>query len=384
MRTLEPHEDEIYDVAHESAERSSLYDHCLRALGKACTRGDHDLPLIGSCDWNDGMNRVGHAGRGESVWLGWFLLTVLNDFAPICERRGRDDLARTYRDEAHWLAGMLELAWDGDWYRRAYFDDGTPLGSVQNAECKLDSLTQSWAVLSAAAQPRRAERAMNAVRAHLVRRDAQVVLLLTPPFDRMVNDPGYIKGYLPGVRENGGQYTHAAVWTVVALARLGMGDEAMELFHMLNPVNHTRTPEDADRYKVEPFAVAADVYAHPMHVGRGGWTWYTGSAGWMYQAALGALLGLRRHGSTISIEPCIPAAWPQYSIDWTLGKTRYRFTVTNPEHQSRVASAHLDGIAVDPRAIPLHEDDGEHTVAVVLGAARAPGLPPTGMRSESA
>ena len=207
--------------------------------------GAHGLPLIGSGDWNDGMNRVGHAGRGESVWLGWFLVTVLNEFAPICERRGRSDLAQTYRDEARWLTGMLELAWDGDWYRRAYFDDGTPLGSVQNEECKLDSLTQSWAVLSGAAQPRRAERAMNAVRAHLVRRDAQIVLLLTPPFDRMAHDPGYIKGYLPGVRENGGQYTHAAIWTVIALARLGMGDEAMELFHMINPINHMRTAEDS-------------------------------------------------------------------------------------------------------------------------------------------
>ena len=203
--------------------------------------GAHGLPLIGSGDWNDGMNRVGHDGRGESVWLGWFLVTVLNEFAPVCERRGRADLARAYRDEARWLTGMLELAWDGDWYRRAYFDDGTPLGSVQNEECKLDSLTQSWAVLSGRAQPLRAERAMDAVRAHLVRRDAQIVLLLTPPFDRMAHDPGYIKGYLPGVRENGGQYTHAAVWTVIALARLGLGDEAMELFHMINPINHTRT-----------------------------------------------------------------------------------------------------------------------------------------------
>ena len=195
----------------------------MRAIAHAMKYGAHGLPLIGSGDWNDGMNRVGHAGRGESVWLGWFLVTVLNEFAPICERRGRSDLAQTYRDEARWLTGMLELAWDGDWYRRAYFDDGTPLGSVQNEECKLDSLTQSWAVLAGTAQPRRAERAMNAVRAHLVRRDAQIVLLLTPPFDRMAHDPGYIKGYLPGVRENGGQYTHAAIWTVIALARLGHG-----------------------------------------------------------------------------------------------------------------------------------------------------------------
>ena len=214
---------------------------------------------------------------------------------------------------------MLDLAWDGGWYRRAYFDDGTPLGSVQNEECRLDSLTQSWAVLSGAANRQRAERAMDAVRAHLVRRDAQIVLLLTPPFDRMEHDPGYIKGYLPGVRENGGQYTHAALWTVIALARLGLGDEAMELFHMINPINHARTPEGVERYRVEPYAVAADVYAHPMHVGRGGWTWYTGSAGWMYQAAVGSLLGLRRQGDTFRVDPCIPAMWPAYSLDWQHG-----------------------------------------------------------------
>ena len=210
-----------------------------RAIERSLKYGAHGLPLMGSGDWNDGMNRVGAEGRGESVWLGWFLVAVLNDIGSRLRRpRSVSDLAQRYRSQARWLTGMLELAWDGDWYRRAYFDDGTPLGSVQNEECKLDSLTQSWAVLSEAADRARAERAMDAVRAHLVRRDAQLVLLLTPPFDRMTHDPGYIKGYLPGVRENGGQYTHAALWTVIALARLGRGDEAMELFHMLNPINH--------------------------------------------------------------------------------------------------------------------------------------------------
>jgi cyclic beta-1,2-glucan synthetase len=302
---------------------------------------------------------------------------VLNDFAPLCERRGRTELAQRYRDEARWLTGMLELAWDGDWYRRAYFDDGTPLGSVQNDECRLDSLTQSWAVLAGTAQRQRAQRAVNAVRAHLMRRDAQIVLLLTPPFDRMPHDPGYIKGYVPGIRENGGQYTHAVAWTIIALARLGMGDEAMELFHMINPVNHMRTADNADRYKVEPYAIAADVYAHPMHVGRGGWTWYTGSAGWMYQAAIRHLLGLQRSGSTISINPCIPAIWPQYSLDWTIGRTRYRFTVLNPEHRSHgVASATLDGTAVDPGAIPLVADRAEHQLTIVLGAPSATLQPP--------
>ncbi len=372
---LEPDQAEAYTLPRASSETATLFEHSVRAIGHAMRYGAHGLPLIGSGDWNDGMNRVGQAGRGESVWLGWFLVTVLNEFAPICERRGRSDLARVYRDEARWLTGMLELAWDGDWYRRAYFDDGTPLGSVQNEECKLDSLTQSWAVLSQTAQPSRAARAMDAVRAHLVRRDAQIVLLLTPPFDRMALDPGYIKGYVPGVRENGGQYTHAALWTVIALARLGLGDEAMELFHMLNPINHMRTTEDTERYRAEPYVVAADVYAHPMHVGRSGWTWYTGSAGWMYQAAIQALLGLRRSGSTISVSPCIPTAWPHYSLEWRVGRTRYRFTVSNPEHRCcGIASAELDGIPIDARAIPLEDDGGVHEVTIVLGADSGLGM----------
>ena len=365
---LEAEQDETYMLPRVSTETATLFEHSLRAIKHAMRYGAHGLPLMGSGDWNDGMNRVGHGGLGESVWLGWFLVTVLNDFAPMCERRGRDDVAQQYRDEARWLAGMLELAWDGDWYRRAYFDDGTPLGSVQNEECKLDSLTQSWAVISEAAQPRRAERAMHAVRAHLVRRDAQLVLLLTPPFDRMAHDPGYIKGYVPGVRENGGQYTHAAIWTVIALARLGMGDEAMELFHLINPINHMRSPEDVERYKTEPYAVAADVYAHPMHVGRGGWTWYTGSAGWMYQAAVQALLGLQRHANTLSINPCIPTVWPEFTLDWRLGKARYRFIVQNPEHRSRgIASATVDGHPADANAIPLFDDGRDHEVLIVLG-----------------
>jgi cyclic beta-1,2-glucan synthetase len=368
---LQPDQSETYILPHATSETASIFEHCTRAIERVMKYGAHGLPLIGSGDWNDGLNRVGHAGRGESVWLGWFLVTVLNDFAPICERRGRSELAQIYRDEGRWLTGMLELTWDGNWYRRAYFDDGTPLGSVQNEECKLDSLTQSWAVLSGAAEPRRAERAKNAVRAHLVRRDAQIVLLLTPPFDRTPHDPGYIKGYLPGIRENGGQYTHAALWTVAALARLGMGDEAMELFHMLNPINHMRTPEDLERYRAEPYVVAADVYAHPMHVGRGGWTWYTGSAGWMYQTAIQSLLGVTRTGSTLSVDPCIPAVWSQYSVELRIGRSRYRVTVLNPSHRSGgIGSAELDGAPVDARAIPAEDDGREHHVTITLSAGR--------------
>jgi cyclic beta-1,2-glucan synthetase len=365
---LAAHEQEIYNLPHLSAESATLFEHCVRALEYSLKYGEHGLPLMGSGDWNDGMNRVGHDGRGESVWLGWFLAHVLGTFAPICEERGRGDLAERYRSEARWLQGMLELAWDGAWYRRAYFDDGTPLGSAQNDECRIDSLTQSWAVLSGLADQRRAARAMDSVRSSLVRRDAQIVLLLTPPFDRTTRDPGYIKGYLPGVRENGGQYTHAALWSVIALARLGLSDAAMELFHMINPINHTRTPEDVDRYKAEPYVVAADVYAHPSHVGRGGWSWYTGSAGWMYQAAIQGFLGLRRHGRTLSIDPCIPSMWAGFSLTWRHGRTEYHISVSNAERRGvGVRSATIDGVQVPVDAIPFEDDGRTHEIAVELG-----------------
>jgi cyclic beta-1,2-glucan synthetase len=365
---LGPDQTEVYDLPAPSAESASIFEHATRAIDRALKYGPHGLPLMGSGDWNDGMNRVGHQGRGESVWLGWFLIVILKQWAHLCDQRGDSDRALHYRGEARWLTGMLELAWDGNWYRRAYFDDGTPLGSAQNDECRIDSLTQSWAVFAQEADPRRTARAMEAVRANLVRRDAQVVLLLTPPFDRMPHDPGYIKAYVPGVRENGGQYTHAALWTVIALAQLGLGDEAMELFHMINPINHMRTPAGLDRYRAEPYAVAADVYAHPMHLGRGGWTWYTGSAGWMYRAAIEGLLGLRRSGDTFRMEPSIPAMWPKFSIQWRVGQTRYHITVVNPDHRcGGVRSASLDGTDVEPEAIPLLQDGKTHDVIVELG-----------------
>ena len=372
---------ETYGLPSVSQETASLFEHSIRAIDRSLKYGAHGLPLIGTGDWNDGMNRVGHLGRGESVWLGWFLVIVLKQYAAICEERGDIARAQHYRSEAGWLTGMLELAWDGNWYRRAYFDDGTPLGSAQNEECRIDSLTQSWAVFAQDADRKRAARAMDAVRAHLVRRDAQVVLLLTPPFDRTPNDPGYIKGYLPGVRENGGQYTHAALWTVIALAQLGLGDEAMELFHMVNPINHMRTPEGLEQYRAEAYVVAADVYAHPMHLGRGGWTWYTGSAGWMYRAALEELLGLRRAGATFSVAPSIPAMWPAFSIRWTVGHTRYHISVVNPDHRCRgVHSAELDGVGVNPDAIPFVDDGQSHEVVVQLGDPAAS----TGSRTRGA
>jgi cyclic beta-1,2-glucan synthetase len=364
-------EQEAYGPARVSKETASLFDHCIRAIDKGATAGAHGLPLFGSGDWNDGMNRVGAQGRGESVWLGWFLHAVLTAFAPVCESRGDSARAARYRAEAARLALALDRAWDGDWYRRGTYDDGTPLGSAQNDECKIDSIAQSWAVLSGAAPAPRSERAMDAFRTHLVQRGKRVILLLTPAFDASAQDPGYIKGYPAGIRENGGQYTHAALWAVMAVARLGSGDEAAELFHLLNPVNHARTPADAARYKVEPYVVAADIYAHPAHAGRGGWTWYTGSAGWMYRAGLESLLGLRRRGDAFEVAPCIPAEWPGYSLVWRFGRSRYEIVVENPEHRCRgIAEVECDGAPVDPRAIPLVDDGATHQVRVVIGKRR--------------
>ncbi len=365
---LPPDVHEVYGLPSVSAEDGTLFEHCVRAIDKGITSGAHGLPLFGSGDWNDGMNNVGPAGRGESVWLGFFLYTVLTDFGPFCQ--ARPDLARAerYRGEARRLATSLELAWDGEWYRRGYYDDGTVLGSAQNDECRIDSISQSWAVLSGAVPQRFAERAMDAVRTWLVQRGPQVLLLLYPPFDHSAQEPGYIKGYPPGIRENGGQYTHAAAWIVMAVARLGSGDEAVELFHMLNPVNHSRTPSDVDHYKTEPYVVAGDIYARPPHAGRGGWSWYTGSAGWMYRAGLESILGLRRRGSTFSMDPCISSSWPEYRIVWRFLDTRYEIMVSNPRLGSRgVAQATLDGAPVNASAIPLVNDGGTHEVRIVLG-----------------
>ena len=368
---------DAYAQPHVSAEEGSIFEHCVRAIDKGLTAGPHGLPLIGSGDWNDGMNRVGREGRGESTWLGFFLHGLLVEFAQLCKARGDEARAERYRDEASRLASVIEQSWDGEWYRRGYFDDGTPLGSSHGDECRIDSIAQSWAVLSGAAPDRRADRAMDAVRTHLIRRGPQLVLLLTPPFDVSAQDPGYIKGYPPGVRENGGQYTHGALWVVMAMARRGSGDEALELFHMLNPVNHTRSAADVDCYKAEPYVVAGDVYAHPAHAGRGGWTWYTGSAGWMYRAGLESILGLRRRGATFEVDPCIPSSWLDYAIVWRFGRTRYEIAVSNPEHQCRgITVAELDGAAVDSGAIPLVDDGGTHHVRLVLGGRASVELRP--------
>ncbi len=360
---------ESYFEPRVSEIRASLFEHCARALDRSLAVGNHGLPLMGAGDWNDGMNRVGQQGRGESVWLGWFLHTVLWEFAKVAVLRGEHGRAETWRLHVGALKAALERdGWDGEWYRRAYFDDGTPLGSAADLECRIDSVAQSWGVLSGAADPGRGARAMAAVDQHLVNRRDGLILLLTPPFDRIPRDPGYIKGYVPGIRENGGQYTHAAVWTVLAFAALGDGDKACELFRMLNPVQRISSRAKVQRYKVEPYVVAGDLYAEPPHIGRGGWTWYSGSAGWLYRAGVEWMLGFRVRGATLCIDPCIPRQWTGYSIRFRYHSALYEIAVENPRHVSRgVTLAELDGKPLISRDnIPL-ANDGEHHLRIVLG-----------------
>ena len=355
-----------------SGKKASLFDHCALALDKSLATGAHGLPLIGTGDWNDGMDRVGDGGKGESVWLGWFLYSTLTSFANLAERHGSPDHAAEWRQHAAELKISLEQhGWDGDWYRRAYFDDGSPLGSVSNNECRIDSIAQSWAVISRAAEPARAARAMAAVDKYLVRRDEKLSLLFTPPFDNPAQDPGYIKGYPPGIRENGGQYTHGAVWAALAFAMQGDGDKAYELFSMLNPINHSNSSTEMHRYKVEPYVACADLYSKPPHVGRGGWTWYTGSAGWMYRAVLEGLLGFRVQGSNLAVDPCIPHGWPGFEISFRYRSSRYDISVENPLSACRgILAAKLDGEMLTGSKkllIPLFDDGATHRLQVVLG-----------------
>ena len=362
-------QEDAYFEPVQSNERGALFEHCARALDRSLAVGTHGLPLIGAGDWNDGMNRVGHDGRGESVWLAWFLHAALTGFAPLATQRGETDRAGRWLQHAASLKLAVEReAWDGAWYRRAYFDDGTPLGTADAAECRIDSIAQSWGAISGAADPARAQRAMQSVDQYLVRRGEQIVLLFTPPFDRTTLDPGYIKGYLPGLRENGGQYTHAAVWCAVAWAALGDGDRAGELLEMLNPVNHASTRAGVHAYKVEPYVIAADIYGEPPQVRRGGWTWYTGAAGWMYRAGTEWLLGIRKSGQTLTIDPCIPRHWPGFEASYRFGKTQYKIQVDNPGGVMRgVSRIELDGKVLTGVSITLTDDGATHHVKVTLG-----------------
>jgi cyclic beta-1,2-glucan synthetase len=370
-RKLDAKEHDAFFLPSTSDDRVTLYEHCARALDASLDVGAHGLPLMGTGDWNDGMNRVGQDGRGESVWLGWFLYATLTTFAVVAEKRGDVGRCTTWRAHAAKLRDSLEReAWDGAWYRRGYFDDGSPLGSAASVECRIDSIAQSWSVLSGAADPARAVQAMAAVDELLIRREESLALLFTPPFDKSPHDPGYVKGYPPGLRENGGQYTHAATWSVLAFAKLGQGDKAAELFSLLNPINHTNTRTGLRRYKVEPYVVAADVYSEPPHVGRGGWTWYTGSAGWLYRAGLEGILGFQLRAAELLLSPCIPKGWPRFEIAFRYRSARYDIVVENPDAVSTgIAKLVVDGESLDASRgrVALKDDGAVHEVLVTLG-----------------
>ena len=364
-RPVNAEEDSYYDLPGRSEETATLYEHCTRAILHGLRFGARGLPLMGSGDWNDGMNLVGIHGQGESVWLGFFLCEVLEEFALLADARADALFAERCRQQAALVSTNIERnAWDGDWYRRAYFDDGTPLGSAGNSECQIDSIAQSWSVLSGAGDAARSRAAMMALDQHLVRRDRGLVQLLDPPFDKGDLNPGYIKGYLPGVRENGGQYTHAAIWATMAFARLGDSRRAWELFDIVNPVNHAQSAAAVATYKVEPYVMAADVYALAPHIGRGGWTWYTGSAGWMYRLITESLLGLRLHVDELHFDPCLPAGWKGFTIHYRYRETVYHIAIVQA---AGAAAMTIDGEAHPAGAIPLVDDGREHTVELRLG-----------------
>ncbi|MEO5581010.1 MAG: glucoamylase family protein [Gemmatimonadaceae bacterium] len=368
MRQLNADEHELYDLPQKSELVEPIYDHCVRALRKASTVGEHGLPLIGSGDWNDGMNRVGIEGKGQSVWLAWFLIVTLRKFAEHAEERGDREVSDEFTRRAQDYNSAAETAgWDGEWYRRAYYDDGTPMGSSTSDDCKIDSIAQTWSVISHAGQADHARLAMRSLNGHLVRADARLIMLLTPPFDKSKHDPGYIQGYLPGVRENGAQYTHAALWAALATALQGDGDRAMELYQMINPVTHASTPEGVANYKVEPYVVAADVYTAEGHLGRGGWTWYTGSASWLYRVGLEAILGFTKRGETLEMDPCIPSSWKEFSLEYRHADSTYAIRVVNPSGVQRgVVSTTVDGEPIDG-PISLAAGGRRHDVIVTMG-----------------
>ena len=364
-RPVNEDEDSYYDLPVRSEEVESLYEHCVRAIKNSLKFGEHGLPLIGSGDWNDGMNLVGEHGKGESVWLAFFMYEVLGRFIQVARNHGDLSFAEECLRESEELRLNIEKhGWDGEWYRRAYFDDGSPLGSSLNSECQIDSIAQSWSVLSGAGDNKHSRMAMEAVNSRLVRREHGLVQLLDPPFDKSALNPGYIKGYVPGVRENGGQYTHAAIWTAMAFACLGDNQRAWEIFTMINPVNHSKSVEDATTYKVEPYVVAADVYAATPHTGRGGWSWYTGSAAWMYRLIIESLMGIKLEAGKLSFSPCLPADWNGFKMHYRYRETVYHIKVIQTSAENVEMHVNLDGIEQYDKAISLVDDHKEHLVEV--------------------
>ena len=366
-RPVNPEDDSYYDLPNQSDKKGSLYEHCKRSIIHGLRFGDHGLPLIGTCDWNDGMNKVGNLGKGESVWLGFFLYDVLIKFIRIAGLKGDNVFVELCERTAKVIQQNIEKkGWDGEWYRRAYFDNGTPLGSSGNDECQIDSISQSWSVLSGAADRDRSLKAMESLNKRLVRREDMLVQLLDPPFDKSDLNPGYIKGYVPGVRENGGQYTHAAIWAAMAFSKLGDSKHAWEILSIINPVNHSKSPEGVEKYKVEPYVVAADVYALSPHIGRGGWTWYTGSSGWMYRLILESLLGVRLETDKLFIEPCLPPEWGTLKIHYRFRETKYHITLTQLHDGNNKLIVIIDGIESHDKFIQLQDDHLEHIVEVKL------------------
>jgi cyclic beta-1,2-glucan synthetase len=366
---LADNQHELFSTPEVTYERVTLFEHCRRAVSKGLTIGPHGLPLIGTGDWNDGMNLVGAGGKGESVWLAWFLCDLLQGMAELSSLLQQPDLSRTYQKNRSALIQRVEHAgWDGEWYLRGTFDDGSPLGSAANAEARIDSLPQSWAWLSGAADPARAEQALESAWQHLVRQDEGLVLLFEPPFDTSEPSPGYIKGYPPGVRENGGQYTHASLWMAMAMARKGDGQRAVQLLRMLNPIEHARDAEAVWHYGVEPYVVAADVYRLPGRIGQGGWSWYTGSAAWMYRAWIEEVLGLQVYSGQLRVNPVIPATWQGFSLSYRHGETIYAIQVENPHGCERgVAWVEMDGQRVTGGVISLERGLVKHHVIVRMG-----------------
>jgi cyclic beta-1,2-glucan synthetase len=366
---LESDEHERYGHYETSQQVFTIFEHCRRALDRSDTQGPHGLPLIGGGDWNDGMNRVGIEGKGESVWLGWFLYENHLRFADLCKLMNEPTLAQVHHERAEGLKQVInQAAWDGHWFLRAFYDDGSPLGSHQNEECMIDSLPQSWSILTQGAQEERQTEAIRSFEDHLVQRDHQLIQLFTPPFNNTTKDPGYIKGYPPGIRENGGQYTHAAIWAVWAMAKLGMGDQAFEGFSFLNPINHSLNRSQANLYQVEPYVVAADIYSTKPFIGRGGWTWYTGSSAWLYRLGVEALLGFKQRGDHFFIDPCIPAAWDGFTLTYKSKGNVFRIVVKNPDHVHQgVKQVVLDGKTIKDGVIPIQSEQPDHVVEVIMG-----------------
>ncbi len=360
---LEDYEDEKYIEFEYSQNSASLFAHCIFSIEHALKFGEHGLILMGSGDWNDGMNEVGNKGKGESVWLSWFLYKILVDFSPICIEQGRTDLAEKYSEIASNLKEQINNnAWDGEWYKRAYFDDGTPLGTIENDECKIDSISQSWSVISSAGDENKKEKAMNSLDNYLIDKENGIIKLLTPPFSKGELRPGYIKSYLEGIRENGGQYTHAAIWAGIAYAIMKRGDKAFSIFEMLNPINHSRTDSEMKKYKLEPYVISADIYTNSLHIGRGGWSWYTGAASWMYRFGIEYILGIKFRGNTIIVEPCTSSDWNEYTLEYKIKDTTYNINVKlNSGKENKIV---IDNVLEEGNSFTVMEDGKFHFIEV--------------------